>query len=51
MRDQMSVALDHKGIAGLADVDGADHVPDQLEIDVGDGDAGVVPTWATAIVM
>ncbi len=41
MRDQPSLAVDHVGAAALTDLDLSDHVPDQLEIDLGDADAGV----------
>ena len=43
MRDQPAVAVDHIGVAVLADLDLRDHVPDQLEIDLGDADAGLAP--------
>ena len=32
-------AIQHEGVAGLPDLDGRDHVPDQLEIDLGDNHA------------
>ncbi len=41
MRDQAAVAVDDIGDAALADLDLRDHVPDQLEIDLGDAHAGV----------
>ena len=43
MRDQPALRVDHVGLAVLADLDLRDHVPDQLEIDLGDADAGVAP--------
>src|SRR5437660_7302616 len=43
MRDQPSLRVDHIGVAALADLDLRDHVPDQLEIDLGDAHAGVAP--------
>ena len=51
MRDEPAPAIDHEGVALLTDVDGGDHVPDQLEVHLGDGDAGVMPACAMAIVM
>ena len=41
MRDQAALRVDHVGVAALADLDLRDHVPDQLEIDLGDAHAGV----------
>jgi signal transduction histidine kinase len=41
MCDQPALRVDHVGVAALADLDLRDHVPDQLEIDLGDADAGV----------
>ena len=43
MRDQAAVGIDHIGVAVLADLDPGDHVPDQLEIDLRDADAGLAP--------
>ena len=43
VRDQPAAAVDHIGIALLADLEGCHHVPDQLEIDLGHGDAGIAP--------
>ena len=42
MRDQAPCATDHIGVAALADLDLRHHVPDQLEIDLGDADAGIL---------
>ena len=42
MRDQAPLRAHHIGMAALADLDLRDHVPDQLEIDLGDADAGVL---------
>ena len=42
MRDQASLRADHIGMTVLADLDLRDHVPDQLEIDLGDADAGIL---------
>ena len=42
MRDQPALRTHHVGMAVLADLDLRDHVPDQLEIDLGDADAGVL---------
>ncbi len=39
MRDEDAVAVDHESVAGLADGDPRDDVPDELEIHCGDGDA------------
>ena len=43
MRDEAALRVDHVGLAVLADLDLRDHVPDQLEIDLGDADAGIAP--------
>src|SRR5215467_755773 len=43
MRDQPSLRVDDISVAALADLDLRDHVPDQLEIDLGDAHAGVAP--------
>ncbi len=43
MRDQPALRVDDIGVAALADLDLRDHVPDQLEIDLGDAHAGVAP--------
>src|SRR5712691_11979270 len=43
MRDQAALRVDDVGMAALADLDLRDHVPDQLEIDLGDAHAGVAP--------
>ena len=43
MRDQPALRVDDIGMAALADLDLRDHVPDQLEIDLGDAHAGVAP--------
>ena len=40
MGDQPAVAVDDIGIAGLPDLDRGDHVPDQLEVDLGHRDPG-----------
>ena len=45
MRDQPALRVDHVGIAVLADLDLGDDVQDQLEVDLGHGDAAV----ATAV--
>ena len=42
MGDQPALRADHIGVAVLADLDLRDHVPDQLQIDLGDADAGVL---------
>ncbi len=42
MRDQPSLRADHIGVAAFADLDLRHHVPDQLEVDLGDADAGVL---------
>ena len=42
MRDQASLRADHIGVTALADLDLRHHVPDQLEIDLGDADAGIL---------
>ena len=43
MRDQPAAAVDHEGLALLADLDLRDHVPDELQVHLGDADAGVAP--------
>ena len=43
MRDQPPLPVDDIGLTTLADLDLGDNVPDQLEIDLGDGDAGIAP--------
>ncbi len=43
MRDQPALGVDDVGAPALADLDLGDHVPDQLEIDLGDAHAGVAP--------
>ena len=43
MRDQPALRADHIGVAALADLDLRHHVPDQLEVDLGDADAGIAP--------
>ena len=43
MRDQPPLPVDDVGLPARADLDLGDDVPDQLEIDLGDGDAGVAP--------
>jgi hypothetical protein len=40
MRDQPAGIVDHKGVAGISDLDRSNHLPDQFQIDVGDGNAG-----------
>lgn len=40
MRNQASLRADHIGVAALTDLDLRHHVPDQLEIDLGDTDGG-----------
>ena len=42
MRDQAALRTHDIGVAALADLDLRDHVPDQLQIDLGDADAGVL---------
>ena len=42
MRDQPALRADHIGMAVFADLDLGDHVPDQLEVDLGDADARVL---------
>ena len=51
VRDQPALPVDHIGIAALADLHRGDDVPDQLEVDLGDRDAGIAAVWAIAIVM
>ncbi len=41
MGDQPPLRIDHVGVAALAHLDLGDHVPDQLEVDLGDAHAGV----------
>src|SRR5437588_758451 len=41
MRDQPAAAVDREGLAFLADLDLRHHLPDELEIHLGDADAGV----------
>ena len=41
MGDQPAVAVDDIGVAALADLQPGDHIPDQLQIDLGDRDAGI----------
>ena len=41
MRDEAALRADHIGVALLADLDLRDHVPNQLEVDLGDADPGV----------
>ena len=41
MGDQPALVVDDIGVAGLADLDRGDDVPDQLEIDLGDRDPGI----------
>ena len=41
MGDQPALAVDDEGVALVADADGADHVPDQLQIHVRDGHSGL----------
>jgi len=43
MRDQPSLRIDDIGVTALADLDLRDHVPDQLEIDLGNAHAGIAP--------
>ena len=43
MGDEPPLRADHIGVAALADLDLRDHVPDELEVDLGDADAGVAP--------
>ena len=42
MRDQPASRTDDIGMTVLADLDLRDHVPDQLQIDLGDADAGIL---------
>ena len=42
MRDQAALIADDIRMAVLADLDLRNHIPDQLEIDLGDADAGVL---------
>ena len=42
MRDQAALRADDIGMTALADLDLRHHVPDQLQIDLGDADAGVL---------
>jgi len=42
MRDQAPLRADNIGMTVFADLDLRHHVPDQLEIDLGDADAGVL---------
>ena len=41
MRDQPPLGIDDIGMTALADLDLRDHIPDQLQIDLGDAYAGV----------
>ncbi len=41
MRDQPAFAIDDKRLAGIADLDLGDDLPDEPQIDFSDGDAGV----------
>ena len=41
MRDQPPLRIDDIGMTALADLDLRDHVPDQLQIDLGDAYTGV----------
>ena len=41
--DQPAAPIDDIGIAALADLQTGDDIPDQLEVDLGDGDPGVAP--------
>ena len=43
MRDQPPLGIDDIGMTALADLDLRDHIPDQLQIDLGDAYAGVAP--------
>ena len=42
MGDQPALAVDDEGVALVADADGADDVPDQFQVHVGDGHAGLL---------
>ncbi len=42
MGEQVALAVHRVGLAGLADPDLGDHVPDELEVDLHDGDAGAL---------
>ncbi len=42
MRDQPTSRADNIGVAALADLDLGNHVPDQLEVDLGNADAGIL---------
>ena len=41
MSDQPSLAIDDIGVPALADLQRGNHIPDQLQIDLGDGDPGI----------
>jgi len=41
MGNQPSLAIDDIGVPALADLQPGNHVPDQLQIDLGDGDPGI----------
>ncbi len=41
MRDEASLRVHHVGLAALANLDLGDDVPDQLQVDFSDADAGV----------
>ena len=43
MCNQAAIRIDHIGLSVFADLDLRDHVPDQLQIDLGDADAGIEP--------
>jgi hypothetical protein len=43
MCDQAALRVDNVGVAALADLDLRNHVPDQLEIDLGHAHAGIAP--------
>ena len=42
MGDQPAFAVDDESVALVADADGADHVPDEFQVHVGDGHAGLL---------
>jgi hypothetical protein len=43
MCNQAAIRIDHIGLSVFTDLDLGHHVPDQLETDLGDADAGVEP--------
>ena len=42
VRDEDALAVEHEGVAGLADLDLRDDVPDEFQVHLGHGDAGAL---------